>query len=378
MAPPLAGRPPFATDVPDSYYEPQPVSQRQYRQPAPPSINDRTSAYAMYDDYLNDFDSEGPPQSSASAGKLIPQAPSHTQQTLSQAHSNTPSSLSKHVLLAAAAGVSPKSPTFPQSSYQIAAPRPGYVAPIASFDLSQSTSATHRTPVTRQPPPQLAAVKSFQPQPKQQNPFDTSRHNHLQPHQPNHPGPYPPVTGQPLRYGTPLVSSTPHPLQPPISPITPVFVRPKVTNFLQDEFIMRGKAEDTVLPSRGQKGDDFWRRFSMVLHEEERSNGKKKSTWLKKTQSGKNKMSRWLWLIGIILVIVIAGAIGLGWWISHNNNTPTEPSAFGGSSKETAGPVVSKTTVHPNSSSATHVGPTFTVAKRLFVEARPTGLPRIR
>lgn len=42
----LAGRPPFATDEPDSFYESVPTPQRRIRQPAPP--NAHTSAYNVY------------------------------------------------------------------------------------------------------------------------------------------------------------------------------------------------------------------------------------------------------------------------------------------------------------------------------------------
>ena len=42
---PLAPKPPFATDEPDSYYaSPQP----RLRQPPPPDPNQRTSAYNLY------------------------------------------------------------------------------------------------------------------------------------------------------------------------------------------------------------------------------------------------------------------------------------------------------------------------------------------
>ena len=42
---PLAPKPPFATDKPDSFYEqPQP----RLRQPPPPDPNQRTSAYNLY------------------------------------------------------------------------------------------------------------------------------------------------------------------------------------------------------------------------------------------------------------------------------------------------------------------------------------------
>jgi hypothetical protein len=45
---PLAGKPPFATDEPDSYYESQPPTLRKARPPPPPNPNARTSAYNVY------------------------------------------------------------------------------------------------------------------------------------------------------------------------------------------------------------------------------------------------------------------------------------------------------------------------------------------
>ena len=45
---PLAGKPPFATDEPESFYESGPHPQRRLRQPSPPSPNQRTSAYNLY------------------------------------------------------------------------------------------------------------------------------------------------------------------------------------------------------------------------------------------------------------------------------------------------------------------------------------------
>ena len=69
--------------------------------------------------------------------------------------------------------------------------------------------------------------------------------------------------------GSPAITvpKTPHPLQPPITPIAPVFARPKKTlsvKFAPDQPIMRGEKEETLLPTRGERGDQFWRRFSMV------------------------------------------------------------------------------------------------------------------
>lgn len=45
----LTGKPPFATDEPDSFYESAPPNpQRRLRQPPPPDPNQRTSAYNLY------------------------------------------------------------------------------------------------------------------------------------------------------------------------------------------------------------------------------------------------------------------------------------------------------------------------------------------
>jgi hypothetical protein len=72
----------------------------------------------------------------------------------------------------------------------------------------------------------------------------------------------------------PSVPSTPHPLQPPMTPITPVFARPSKSPAPSDvqfsEAIIRGNSEDNLLPKRGERGDDFWRRFSMVAKEEKK------------------------------------------------------------------------------------------------------------
>ena len=60
-----------------------------------------------------------------------------------------------------------------------------------------------------------------------------------------------------------------------MSPITPAFARPPkaggadVKFAIPREKIMRGYSEEAMLPKRGDAGDDFWRRFSMVAKEEE-------------------------------------------------------------------------------------------------------------
>ena len=187
----------------------------------------------------------------------------------------------KHSALAAA--------THPQtqSAIPLASPRPGYAAPIAALNLSRPP------PEVRQQPPPLQAPqpqRQMQMSQLQQRPMQMPQTpRQMQMPQGHHqmsqvpPGlrPGPGVSLSPLR-GPPSarpypsspapssVPSTPHPLEEPITPITPAFLRP--TKALDNvkfvaEPIMRSDSEDHLLPRRGDKGDDFWRRFSMVAKE---------------------------------------------------------------------------------------------------------------
>lgn len=59
-----------------------------------------------------------------------------------------------------------------------------------------------------------------------------------------------------------------------MTPIAPAFIRPssaasntRDVKFSPTQPILRGEKEETLLPKRGQ-GEDFWRRFSIVAHEE--------------------------------------------------------------------------------------------------------------
>lgn len=148
---------------------------------------------------------------------------------------------SKNAALAAATGANPPQLSNQQPPLQpIAAPRPGYAAPIAALNLARPEPTA--TPQGRRP---------------LENPFEPSTQSqpHLPPASPSH------------------IGAGPHPLQAPITPITPVFARP-AKNAIKFEAtprtpkpIMRGNSEETLLPKRGEKGDDFWRRFSMIAKE---------------------------------------------------------------------------------------------------------------
>lgn len=63
---------------------------------------------------------------------------------------------------------------------------------------------------------------------------------------------------------------------------------------------------------------------------------------------------------------MIAGFIGLGWYVSHNNTQHSAPKAFGGSANERSSALPSAATAAGASSTDApfHVSPTHTVAKR--------------
>lgn len=122
-----------------------------------------------------------------------------------------------------------------QQPIPLAAPRPGYAAPVAALNLARPSPAA--TPEGRMP-----ASPSMSEYPK-------------------------PLTLVSQQASLP---NTPHPLHPPMTPISPAFARPskRDVKFSTQQPILRGEKEETLLPKRGQQGDDFWRRFSMVAKEE--------------------------------------------------------------------------------------------------------------
>ncbi|KAG1906515.1 uncharacterized protein F5891DRAFT_1101054 [Suillus fuscotomentosus] len=349
--PPLAGKPPFATDDPDELFDQPSLSKRRVRQPAEPNPNDRTSAYNMYDQYLDGEVSSNRQSGFGAVGLgFMTGDLSDDEDEEVLMHKPPMVTESKHGAMNA-------------SPIPLAAPRPGYPAPISALNIP-SPAATPEMRQTVQHPP---VHQPPQPMP------NALKVNH----------PPADIDIQPLRMPVPIyetpsprpsVPNTPHPLQPPMTPITPVFARPAKLPAPRNiqyagDTIIRGGSEDNLVPRRGQKGDDFWRRFSIVAKDE-----KKTSSWLIKTQNGSSKLSRWVWFIGIMLLVLIAAGIGIGWYISHKSTSTTVPKAIGGSANETMNPTSTRTSIGVSSSSSLHVSPTNTVARRN--EAAPT--PAIR
>jgi hypothetical protein len=147
-----------------------------------------------------------------------------------------------------AAPTSNPQPAPRQMPAPLAAPKPGYAAPIGALNQSSSPDAL------RFPP-------GIEPAHMHHNQHDAPRMlpAALRPAPP----PVAPIS----------VPSTPHPLPPTMTPILPVFARPLGPAEARDvkfgpEPILRGGSEEKLLPRRGERGDDFWRRFSMVAREE--------------------------------------------------------------------------------------------------------------
>ncbi|KAJ7069561.1 hypothetical protein C8F01DRAFT_518255 [Mycena amicta] len=387
MASPLAGRPPFATDEPATIYQ---TAQPRLRVPAQQqSTANRSSAYDVYDNYLSPGDNGTSTTSNRQSGieglgmgfmnvnMDDDSDSSDDEEDMRRTRmASSPKALSKNAALAAATGASPskavspskgafaperletpppqysspqqrKQSPAPTQSPQIAAPRPGYAAPIAALN---QMSAVAR--------PQPSAVPSG----RNNNP------NGLR------------IVAPDRTNDTPSPTSSPHPLQAPVTPITPVFARPQRTATMDSTgsvafsetkgLIMRGDREETLL-ARGEKGEQFWRRFSMVAKDPQE---KGPSPWLKKNQGGASRHKRWIWIVGLILVICAAAGIGLGVYLSEQASAHYRPDAIGGSANEGTQGLLSTTSAHASGKSSVkgalatstqlHVSPTNTVARR--------------
>lgn len=159
-----------------------------------------------------------------------------------------------------------------------------------------------------------------------------------------------------------------------MTPIQPVFARPEKAEpsvRFGGTPILRSGQEDTPIRRRGERGDDFWRRFSMIAKD---NSSHKESKWLHETQSGKSRWSRYVWIIGLLLLACIGLGVGLGVYshLTNKSNVQSGPKAIGGSDDH-SGSLIVTPTAHPSGSgTALHVSPTYTVARRALMP-EPTG-----
>ncbi|KAI5119195.1 hypothetical protein M0805_004450 [Coniferiporia weirii] len=353
---PLAGRPPFATDEPDSTYDNSPSTPtRRLRQPKPQG-NRPDSSYDVYDNYISDKQTRQSGYGDLGADLLNGDMDDDSDDETIAYHGDIKKGSEEKL---------PATPALNKfNNVPIVAPKPGYAAPVSALSMPEPAA----TPVGQQ-----RSVQMDQQDGRGGAPLSILRG----------------------AYSATPVPSAPHPLQPPMTPITPAFARPPKKSEesgvkFESSSIMRGQGEEVPLARRGQRGDEFWRRFSMVVKED--GGRKSTSSWLEKTQNGTANMSRMVWIVALLLIIIIAGAIGFGVYVSENSKTTSTPKALGGSEDQGATLQITSTAAAlGESSSSAHVSPTLTVQKRWpaaapssgfmdIVQVRdlqPTSLPKI-
>lgn len=115
------------------------------------------------------------------------------------------------------------------------------------------------------------------------------------------------------------------------------------------------------------------------------------SNWLVKTEGGVSKLSRWVWVIALMLILVslsgfdlglrshdmqcIAGTSALGWYASRNKTGNAPPKAVGGKDNQPAGPESTDSHFAGGiaTSSIQHVSPTLTLKDKR--EPLPSAMP---
>ena len=92
-------------------------------------------------------------------------------------------------------------------------------------------------------------------------------------------------------------------------------------------------------------------------------------------------MSRWVWLVGVLLLCVIGGAATLGYYMTKSSSASSAPEPLGGSADQGSTLAITTKATASTTSTIKHVTPTNTVAKRYpeddgyFMEYPPTPVP---
>lgn len=342
--PPLAGRPPFATDEDDGVYDNAPAQPRQRQLKPAQQGAGRDSMYQAWDNYLHtDKDQQDSrPNSGAGGigmGLMAGDLDDSDDDDLPRGGNTAPLKSANAPLKSSnlrPAESQPRPSNDSQRNNGLSRPAPAAMAGApggrqGSYDRPQQHQQQHQQQQMQQNPiprgtgttgvqrPAAAALRVDVPQPAMPIP--------RAPIPAFMPGPSP----------SPSPSFIPHPLNAPSTPITPVFARPsfqaeppKEKVKFKDGTIMRGNSEETLIPRGTAKGEEFWRRFSFVAKEEPK---RKKSRWLRNTTRTNTTCSRFVWCISIVLLLAIGGAIGIGWYLTHNDKA-APPLAVGGSANQ--------------------------------------------
>ncbi|KAF7365004.1 hypothetical protein MVEN_00371500 [Mycena venus] len=240
-----------------------------------------------------------------------------------------------------------------------------------------------RPPLQRQP----SRPDGQQPLPLQRQPSRPNQDPRLWQPQPSRPDQYypDPTTPREIAPSQPMAESSYQSL--PMQPVAPALMRapsaPSSTSSASaydsqsnltapirpyaDTMLIRGNSDDEL-----DKTDVFWRRFNASAVQQQLPDSEK-SSWLERTQGKRLTHARILWIVGIIFVILAAGGIGIGVYLSfHNSSDATRPGTAGGSEDITSAGAAAATIgggggiVGGNAGATTtsfHVTPTNTVAR---------------
>jgi len=349
---PLTGKPPFATDIPDEAYQ-QPVTQMRRRpeliQPA--TFENRNSEYGAFDHYFDEKETKAPVNRNSGIGDVgmgfmagdisdddesddgrsrLPPSKQPVSNNADQRSQPTTANKPSPLLAAStpmlrqqrppAAGGSPPGPPPPPNAL-----RPGpaqYPPPAPPY---QSVGPMRGGPP---PPPQQF--------PSNQLPPPAARNVRPTPLNVAQPTPIPARPAPAFISPSSPAPRSPHLLNAPPSPIVPLFAaRPQSETTNRPGAKSRGTSEEALLlKSDSTTGDDFWKRFSMVVKKENsKPPEKRKSPWLRSYENGRHRLSAWVWIVSVLLLVCIFGGIGVGWYFTHNkSNIP--PTAIGGSADE--------------------------------------------
>ncbi|KAJ7625364.1 hypothetical protein DFH06DRAFT_1142257 [Mycena polygramma] len=137
---------------------------------------------------------------------------------------------------------------------------------------------------------------------------------------------------------------------------------------------IRPYAEDILIRSNSDdeldKTDVFWRRFNANAAHQQQPDAEK-SSWLEKNEGKSSRHNRTLWIVGFIFVLLAAGGIGIGIFLSFRNpSNASRPDTLGGAADITSAGGLAATAAGGGgggadaaaTSSALHVTPTNTVA----------------
>ncbi|KAF7298849.1 hypothetical protein MIND_00832700 [Mycena indigotica] len=210
-------------------------------------------------------------------------------------------------------------------------------APPAQQGRAPPPAVLPSRPSDGQRRPQQADYYPQQPQPQQpllqRQPSSPQPDSRLQ-RQPSRPNQYPPQ--QPDLPAPAFMQAAP--LLPPSASLstsdssaTLSSMPSSFRSYNSESMLIRGKADDDL-----ENTDAFWRRFNTSAVNAQQPDAEK-SSWLGKNEGKTSRYYRVMWLVGFVFVILAAGGIGIGVFLSfRSGNSNTRPGALGGSADNTS------------------------------------------